>query len=133
MHGPFVPFNIVFTHAAEQLDVAELARLDRFAASLQPDTTFSELITHPYRLYQLLCKGARLYFHLNRPSTSTGPSITNSLPEFASEPDFVQLGMDVTTASIEYSEAYELPTYNLSDWYQGNQQIMSLFEEDVML
>ena len=135
LHIPFVPFSILFTRAVQLLDVADLARLDRFAASLQPDAaSSSESITHPHRLYELLCQAARLYIDsTNNPSSSSADqTLTHNLPDSVGEFDFAHFGMEAGAAANETLEAGGPQAYRLSDWYYGNQQIMSLLDEDIM-
>lgn len=132
MHGPFVPFSILFTRAVQLLDVADLARIDHFAASLQPETTWPESITHPYRLYRLLCRGARLCFDLHTPYSPADPIVNPNLPDSSSGLDFVNFGMEAVAATTGTAEASGAHTGQLSDWYYGNQQIMSLLEDDIM-
>lgn len=124
MHGPFVPFSVLFTRAVQHLDVADLARLDQFAASLQSEENSPGSITHPYRLYELLCQSARLYFdHSSAPADLT---LTNDLHNPINEFDLEYSAVDSgVSASRNFSEGVAL-----SDWYYGNQQIMNLFEED---
>ena len=132
MHGPFVPFSILFTRAVQLLDAPDLARIDRFAASLQPDVDPTESITHPYRLFELLCRGARLYFDLNAPPPPADPTLTRNLPDSLGEFDVAHYQMDPCSRDNEALEAFEGQSYGLSDWYYGNQQMMSLLDEDVM-
>lgn len=130
MHGPFVPFNILFTHAVQYLDTIDLARLDNFAASLRYESHSQEATTHPYRLYELLCKGARLYFDMNT-SVSADPTLTKDLPESLNGFDLAQVGVEAVAAANKSSEPFDLQPYALSDWYYGNQHMMSLFEDDL--
>ena len=58
--------------------------------------------------------------------------MTHSLPDHAAEFDFAHFGIDTGAAANESFEASDAQTYGLSDWYYGNQQIMSLLDEDVM-
>lgn len=124
MHGPFVPFSVLFTRAVQHLDIADLARLDRFAASLQSEENSPGSITHPYQLYELLCQSARIYFDISStPANSTLTSnLRNPINEFGLEHSAVDAEI---SANRTFSEGVAL-----SDWYYGNQQIMNLFEED---
>lgn len=129
LHCPFVPFSILFTRAVQVLDATDLARLDRFAASLQPDESASpeSSITHPYRLYELLCQAGRLYFDSNATSSLTAdPTLLYNLPDSLGELDF---GMEVGTGILDVGG---VQGSELSDWYYGNQQIMSLLDENAM-
>ncbi|KAI1414111.1 hypothetical protein F5Y13DRAFT_179093 [Hypoxylon sp. FL1857] len=118
LHSPFVPFSILFTHAVQLLDYTDLARLDRFAASLKPEEGSADSATHPYRLYELLCQAARFYVESNTSSFPGAENPLNSLDQF----DFVQFEADIGNSQNS----------GLSDWYYGNQQIMNLLDEDVM-
>lgn len=135
MHGPFVPFSIIFTRAVQLLDAADLARLDLFAATLQySDADSPESITHPYRLYEPLCQGARLFFDWNTTTTAVpfaaaDPSLTDHLPESFGGFDDGQAGLDAANETLG-PDSYQI--YGLSDWYYSNQQMMSLFEDDAI-
>lgn len=60
LHTPFIPFSILFTQAVQRLDQSDLARVERFAESLKPETGTPASPKHPYRIYQLLSRTARL-------------------------------------------------------------------------
>ena len=132
LHVPFVPFNILFTRAVQLLDVADLARLDQFAASLQPEATSPGSATHPYRLYKLLCQAARLYVDSKIPSLPEDPTLTHNLPNSLDEFDFADFEIRTEAAANETLQAGDPQTYGLSDWYYSNQQMMSLLDDDVM-
>ncbi|XXG95182.1 rRNA-processing protein cgr1 [Hypoxylon texense] len=129
LHTPFVPFSILFTRAVQFLDLADLALLDRFTASLKPDAASPESITHPYRLYELLCQTARLYINSRTVSSLMNPVLTPYMTSFLD--DSALLGMGLVTTEGEASELDGSQMYGLSDWYYGNQQIMSLIDNDV--
>jgi hypothetical protein len=126
LHTPFVSFNILFTRAVQLLDAAELDRLDRFAASLQPDPDSSESPTHPYRLYSLLCQAARLYFNLNATSSVMDQPLIPHLPQASGSFDFAQYGMAAA------GDAAVATSNELSGWYYENQQIMSLLNDNIL-
>lgn len=124
---PFVPFSILFTHAVQFLDLADLERLDTFAASLKPDVEGQESITHPHKLYELLCQAARFYIDSkNPPFHEYATDIPENLdifgpPTFEAEPE---------DAESENFHMSSLQTVDLNDWYHNNQQIMRLMNED---
>lgn len=60
LHTPFIPFSILFTQAVQRLDQSDLARVERFAESLKPETGTPVSPKHPYRIYELLSRTARL-------------------------------------------------------------------------
>lgn len=132
MHTPFVAFSILFTHAVQRSDFADLAILDRFATSLEPEDASSESITHPHRLYKLLCKAARLYIESKTPSSPMGLAVAHSLPDISGEFDFSHFETEAGAAANEPLEAGNLQTHGLSDWFYSNQQMMSLLDEDAM-
>ncbi|RDW74799.1 hypothetical protein BP6252_05941 [Coleophoma cylindrospora] len=132
LYCPFAPFSILFTRAVQLSDMADLARLDRFATSLQPASTPPEAITHPYRLYKLLCQAARLYFDSDTPSQSTEQNTIPNTADFWAEFDFVQSGIETATAVDQSSKTAGSQTYELYDWAQDAQQIMGFLSEDVM-
>jgi hypothetical protein len=135
LYSPFVPFSILFTRVIQLWDVADLARLDRFAASLRPGAASPDIetsLTHPYRLYQLLYQAIQLYIDLNIPSSTL---ISNSATDSSgNEFDFARYGMEAGAIANDSLEA-ELDgtqTSELSDWYYGNQQLMNLLAEEAM-
>lgn len=132
LYCPFVPFSILFTRAVQLSDIADLDRLDRFANSLQPEKTPPEAVTHPYRLYKLLCQATRLYFDFDPPSRPVDPTIIHNLTDFWAEFDFAHSGVGAGAAADESLEAGGPQTYGLYDWCQDSQQIMGLLNEDVM-
>jgi hypothetical protein len=133
MHGPFVPFSILYTRAVQLLDDEDLTRLDHFAASLQPEgVSSSESITHPHRLYELLCRGARLYFDINIPSALADPTVTYEFPNGSSRFDFGYCGMQDGAVADEAIDTADPQTDGLSDWYYSNQQIMCLLDDNNM-
>ncbi len=132
MHTPFVPFSILFARAVQLFDVDDLARLDRFAASLKPEQTATQPVTHPYRLYELLCRAARLYIETNNPSSVTDPSLDQNFISPADAFYFARFDMEAGTAVNESLLSRDSQADRLGDWYFGNQQLMSLLDEDVM-
>jgi hypothetical protein len=129
LHTPFVPFNILFTRAVQLLDITELSRLDRFTASMQPDPSSTESPTHPYRLYELLCEAARLYFNVNAASSTTDNTPLHTLPHFSNGTDFAPYGMN---AEGLVGEGLVFGGNELSDWYHENQQLMNLLNDNVL-
>ncbi|KAI0149689.1 hypothetical protein F4776DRAFT_174560 [Hypoxylon sp. NC0597] len=126
LHSPFVPFSILFTHAVQFSDYADVARLDRFAASLRYEDS-AESATHPYRLYELLCQAARLYIESNNTSLPPDPTLIENLPDTLGQFDFAHFG-----AETGNTDGGDVRGFGLSDWYYSNQQIMNLLDEDVM-
>ncbi|KAL0941544.1 C6 transcription factor [Colletotrichum truncatum] len=129
---PFVSFSILFTHAIRSSDAADLALLDRFANSLQPDYPSSESVTHPHRLYQLLCKVARLYGESGAKVSTKAAN--QSLPEISTEVDLAAHlpSLEAGTERFQALVADESQITGLSDWFYGNQQLMNLLGEDMM-
>lgn len=131
MHVPFVPFQILFSHAVQSLEFSELARLERFANSLQPMAASEEPVSAAAGLYDLLCKAARLYMEQRLSTLSANGKEVEQRQEELNEFDFADYvveGEEVIDGSVSGIEAD-----GLSDWYDGNQQIMSLLDDDVML
>ena len=133
MHGPFVPFNILFTRAVQYSDNADLALLEGFAASLRPEMDHPESATHPYQLYELLCKSARLYFRLNMSSLPSNLTGTDNMSRSSIDFDLAHF---MTEAGVRGDDPFLTESSSkdgLGDWYYSNQQIMSLFDEDLAL
>ncbi|TAQ88823.1 hypothetical protein B7494_g2840 [Chlorociboria aeruginascens] len=111
LHTPFVPFNILFTRTIQLLDITDLARLDRFAASFKPEVASLGLTTYPYRLYELLCQAARLY----APSIPVDPALNN--PDTLVEFDFGRFEIEMNAETYATLEAGGPQTIGLSGWY----------------
>lgn len=104
--------------------MADLDRLDRFATSLQLETLPPEAITHPYRLYQLLCQAARLYFDFN--TTPPWPAdAPKALTQSQTNDPTVYWG------GLEVADGFA--THGVYDWSSDNQQIMGWLSGDAML
>ncbi|KAF7547811.1 hypothetical protein G7046_g8890 [Stylonectria norvegica] len=134
LHTPFVPFSIIFTRAIQLSDTEDLARLDAFASSLKPQKIDSESITHPFRLYELLCQAARLYIDSNAKSSGFDAGI-NPAGDTSSMLASLEHGSSATGTET-YSDMlpdYDYSMSDLGDWYYSNQQLMGLLNEDVIL
>jgi hypothetical protein len=127
LHIPFVPFSILFTRTIQLVDFTDLDRLERFAASLQPEAG-AESITHPHRLYELLCQAARLYLESSATLKVTNAAdVGASVPSYSNDVDFANMGME-TESSWMPSDSQDM---DLSDWYQGNQEILRMLDVDI--
>ncbi|KAI0879413.1 fungal-specific transcription factor domain-containing protein [Hypoxylon argillaceum] len=120
LHTPFVPFSVLFTRAVQLSDGADLFYLERFSESLQLGGSPAESITHPYRLYKLLCQAARLYIQQSAPATLNGVDVGSVDPW--SVFDFAAFGNEADNGA-------DVP---LSHWFYGNQQLMGLLDDDVI-
>ncbi|KAJ3459334.1 hypothetical protein MRS44_015407 [Fusarium solani] len=131
LNTPFVPFSILFAHAIEKLDMDDFARLERFAASLKLEAADTEPLTHPHRLYELLCKAGRLHISSNTLSSQLGDALDpNMLATLAStEPMGIMTETGMAMQGPDYYGDYML---DLGGWYHDNQQLMSLLDEDFM-
>lgn len=129
LHTPFVPFSVLFTRAVQLSDGTDLSYLDRFSESLRPGESSTESITHPYRLYKLLCQAARLYIGQNAPSVPSeadmGVIDPWSVFDFAAFENGANSGVDGSGRDGQASQG-------LSHWFYGSQQIMNLLDDDVM-
>jgi hypothetical protein len=111
-------------------DVADLARLKRFTDSLCPDSVGSESITHPHQLYDLLCQAAQLYMRTNALYPSEILPSLNEDPLQAAQASLVDNSIEMV---MEHAKGFEESISNfdnLDDWFQGNQQLMSLLDEN---
>ncbi|UPK99962.1 hypothetical protein LCI18_010897 [Fusarium solani-melongenae] len=131
INTPFVPFSILFTHAIEKFDMDDFARLERFADSLKLDAADTEPLTHPHRLYELLCKAGRLHISSNTLSSQLGDALDpNMLATLAStEPMGIMAETGIEMQGPDYYGDYML---ELGAWYHDNQQLMSFLDEDFM-
>ena len=137
LHTPFIPFSILFTQAVQLLDRSDLARIERFAASLKPAESDAPAPppTHPYRIYELLSRTARLCVesHTQSLSLPAESTLIQPLPGSLSDFDLPYLEMETggpTTNNALVVEDHQID--GLSDWYYSNQQIMNLMDEDVI-
>lgn len=117
----------MFTRAIKLLDGAQLARLENFTASLQPEASSSDSITHPARLYELLCQAARTYIDSRIQAPPEDLTLAQNLPDSFGGFGLVNFG-DEENGGTAGDGSY---TYGLSDWYYGNQQLMQLLDEDM--
>lgn len=129
-HTQFVPFSILFTRAIQILDITDLPRLDSFAASFQPEAASPEMITHPFRLYELLCQAVRLYIDPGIPYSPDSSILSGETPESLAKFDFGQFGLEMETGVDETLDASENQSLDLSGWYYSNQQMMNLMDEE---
>lgn len=131
VHIPFVPFSILFSNVVQFFNLADLERLDNFAASLQPDAVDGQgSITHPHRLYHLLCQAARLYINSKNTSFPGDAGIILQNPDMFG---FSTFGDELGETESESFHALSLQTHGLNDWYQNNQQITRFLMEDSIL
>lgn len=132
-NAPFVPFSILFSRVIQLFDIVDLERLEDFVASLQPAANASGSGTHHYQLYELLCRAARVYITRNV-GTETSDSILIGRNSIASQDlSLSQFEADIARGvggSVGPGFDYYEPTA-LGDWYRGNQQLMSLLDEDI--
>jgi hypothetical protein len=134
MHGPFVPFAILYSQAIQRLDLNALEYLDRFTVSLKPETDAPQTVTHPYKVYKLLCDGAHLCF--NARIRDLESESTLGIKDSANMSDDNQhLLWDASDATISEEPVMQtegLPIYGLDDWYQGNQEVLGLFDDPTL-
>ncbi|KAI9704645.1 MAG: hypothetical protein M1820_005393 [Bogoriella megaspora] len=131
LYCPFVPFSIIFTRAVRLADTTDIARLDRFAESLQPEKNHQDANTHPYRLYTLLCEALRLYFDLDGPPQATDPNLSTDLMESLTDLDNVPSGIETGPAMDQDLINYDHQTFGLYDWSYDSQQIMGLLSDEM--
>ncbi|KAI0539300.1 fungal-specific transcription factor domain-containing protein [Xylaria digitata] len=129
LHTPFVPFSVLFTRIVQLSDDTELFYLDRFSESLWLGDSVAESITHPSRLYRLLCQAARLCIKQDTPPVHYG-SDTNPVDPWSIF-DFTSFGNEAGDGADSSELDRNLPQ-GLSQWFYGNQQLMSLLDDNVM-
>ncbi|KZL68112.1 fungal specific transcription factor domain protein [Colletotrichum tofieldiae] len=118
---------IIFTCVVRTFNFEDLALLERFAASLKPETTGEDSPTHPYRLYDLLCQAARLYITKAQFSAS-GPTMARNDSTLSTDFEASQFFAEAAGSIEEFGNS-DLLMFDASDWYQGNQQLISLLDE----
>ncbi|GAW18189.1 hypothetical protein ANO14919_076630 [Xylariales sp. No.14919] len=129
LHTPFVPFSVLFTRTVQLSDDTELFYLDRFAESLQLGESAAESITHPYRLYRLLCQAARLYVKQDTPRLFHHEVEMDSVDPW-SVFDFASFRNEANDGAGGPELEHNL-SQGLSQWFYGNQQLMGLLDDDV--
>lgn len=134
VHHPFVPFSILFTRVFQSLDVEDLERLERFATSLRAGQFPTKLPANFQRLYDLLCQAARLHLEANPPPHPTqdqvllGHSVLSS--NNSADLGILTNGCDLLDQNLEFVNA---ESNELSEWYFGNQQLVNLLDEDIII
>ncbi|KAK1983625.1 hypothetical protein LZ30DRAFT_713819 [Colletotrichum cereale] len=126
-HVPFVPFSVIFTCVVRTSNFEDLVLLERFAASLKPETAGESSPTHPYRLYDLLCQAARLYI-TGAQFSAPGSTMTRNDSTLLSDFEASQF-LTEAAGSIEGFVNPDLLMFDANDWYQGSQQLISLLDE----
>ncbi|KAI1428254.1 fungal-specific transcription factor domain-containing protein [Xylaria sp. FL1777] len=129
LHTPFVPFSVLFTRIVQLSNSTDLFYLDRFSESLQLEGSSAESITHPYRLYKLLCQAARLYIKQDPPRGSYEVD-TDSFDPW-SVFDFASFGNEANDGA-NGSGLDHNPSQDLSHWFHGHQQLMGVLDDDIM-
>ncbi|KAI8711625.1 Zn(2)-C6 fungal-type domain-containing protein [Fusarium sp. LHS14.1] len=131
LNTPFVPFSILFAHAIERLDMEDFARLERFAVSLKLEAADTEPLTHPHRLYELLCKAGRLYLSSNTLLSQLGDTLDPNMLATLASAEHMGI-MTETGTAMQGPDYYGDYMLDLGGWYHDNQQLMSLLDEDFM-
>ncbi|GKZ30858.1 hypothetical protein AbraIFM66950_010496 [Aspergillus brasiliensis] len=157
LYAPFVPFIVIFCHTIAVSSWDDLARLEDFVASLQPNCFLSEAISKLYQLCQVLSNVARLYIEAkeqvqvkeDQELASVGQefdvylSALGLAPMSADDnygawapPAPVPAGSAPGDARAPIEGQYSAPmpqTSQLGNWFSGNQHMMGLLEEDISL
>ncbi|GAA88359.1 fungal specific transcription factor domain protein [Aspergillus luchuensis IFO 4308] len=156
LYAPFVPFIVIFCHAIALSSWDDLARLEDFVASLQPNCFLSEAISKLYQLCHVLSNVARLYIEAkeqvqvkeDQDLASVGQefdvylSALGLAPMSADDNDSAWASAPVPAGSapgdargaMEGQYSGPIPqTSQLGNWFSGNQHMMGLLEEDISL
>ncbi|GLA37130.1 hypothetical protein AnigIFM63309_003697 [Aspergillus niger] len=156
LYAPFVPFIVIFCHAIAVSSWDDLARLEDFVASLQPNCFLSEAISKLYQLCQVLSNVARLYieakeqvqvkedqdlasvgqeFDVYLSALGLAPmSADDSYGAWASAPVPAGSAPGDARGTMEGQYSGPIPqTSQLGNWFSGNQHMMGLLEEDISL
>lgn len=124
MHIPFVAFSVLYGRLIQSFDVIDLARLERFTASLRMYDASAEAATHPCRVYEILCSAARLHFDMEGHVVFPDQASNEKTPTLIASDAFDTSGNAFPTdAAIDD---------DLGDWFLSNQQIMSFLDEAMM-
>ncbi|GKZ58639.1 hypothetical protein AnigIFM56816_004799 [Aspergillus niger] len=156
LYAPFVPFIVIFCHAIAVSSWDDLARLEDFVASLQPNCFLSEAISKLYQLCQVLSNVARLYieakeqvqvkedqdlasvgqeFDVYLSALGLAPmSADDNYGAWASAPVPAGSAPGDARGTMEGQYSGPIPqTSQLGNWFSGNQHMMGLLEEDISL
>ncbi|KAM0806581.1 hypothetical protein AB5N19_06918 [Seiridium cardinale] len=131
LFAPFTPLIVIFCHAIESLDEADLLQLEGFASSIEHVSPLSEAIEQLYRLAQALYNIALLYVKARK--SQVGMQDTVPL-ERDFEAYLTQLGLTMPdTGHTAVSNAPNVPAQSapLGGWFAGNVTMMGLLEEDL--
>ncbi|KAK6064069.1 fungal specific transcription factor domain protein [Seiridium cupressi] len=131
LFAPFTPLIVIFCHAIESLDEADLLQLEGFASSIEHVSPLSEAIEQLYRLAQALYNIALLYVKAKK--SQVGMQGTVPL-ERDFEAYLTQLGLTMPdTGHTAVSNAPNVPAQSapLGGWFAGNVTMMGLLEEDL--
>ncbi|PYH69233.1 putative C6 transcription factor [Aspergillus vadensis CBS 113365] len=156
LYAPFVPFIVIFCHAIALSSWDDLARLEDFVASLQPNCFLSEAISKLYQLCHVLSNVARLYIEAKEQvqvkDDQDLASVGQEFDVYLSALGLAPMAADENygawaSASVPAGSApgdargamegqYSGPipqTSQLGNWFSGNQHMMGLLEEDISL
>ncbi|PWY79718.1 fungal-specific transcription factor domain protein [Aspergillus heteromorphus CBS 117.55] len=157
LYAPFVPFIVIFCQAIALSSWDDLARLEDFVASLQPNCFLSESIAKLYQLCQILSNVARLYMEAKAQVqakedgnlASVGQEFDVYLSALGLAPMATDDGDGQWTTPLppgsvpgeiramdgqDTGPGAAIPqTTQLGNWFSGNQHMMGLLEEDFSL
>ncbi|KAI1368604.1 fungal-specific transcription factor domain-containing protein [Xylaria arbuscula] len=131
LHTPFVPFSVLFTRCVQLSDVTDLYYLERFSDSLRLGEPLAESITHPYRLYKLLCQAAGLYIKQAPPPPPNSYETDMTTVDPWSVFDFASFATEADGGAYSQGLDHNI-SQDLSHWFYGNQQLMGLLDDDIM-
>ncbi|KAF7163269.1 hypothetical protein CNMCM5623_008290 [Aspergillus felis] len=158
LYSPFVPFIVLFCHVIEASSRDDLGRLEDFVSSLAPICFLSEAITKLHSLCQVLSNVATLYVEAraqaqiqeNQDLVSVGQEFDTYLSALGLAPASGVGGSRWNTAASDSLAARSMPGVEnsmggqdlpagvipqtqLGSWFSGNQHMMGLLEEDMLL
>ena len=101
-----------------------MAILEKFAGSLKPGAASKESITHPYRVYELLCRAARICIDFSTSALSTNSEQISHGSQQLDSIDKMGFLPDVNE--------YDGQTEGLTDWYYSNLQMMNFLDDNTL-
>lgn len=144
IHIPFAPFTVILCNVIATSDVRDLQRLQEFTKTLQSASEASEAASNFYRLCHIFVQVATLYVEAKtRAEAIANAAVTNATNEDAGMVDMPWGEFDeylnaLGVGPATYQEGTDLglapaldPSTSLENWFQGNQYMMGLLEQDL--
>lgn len=142
IHVPFAPFTVILCHVIATSNGKDLQRLQDFTRTLQSASEASEAANNFYRLCHVFVQVATLYVEAKlRTETATSESIDNAASEDAEMMPWTEFDEYLNALGVgppAFQDGTDIglgptldPSASLENWFQGNQYMMGLLEQDL--